>query len=197
MASAYALKHPERIEHLVLSDPWGFSEQHDVNKKPLHKRTIWSIIVKFSPYTFLRLAGPYGEELIRLFFNDFLQKFESYLDDRTIFVKYLQQINNNKNATGEAAFFNLLNGGPWAKFPMGERLKSGIKPDIPLTFLYGATSWMSRHYGKIIKHARPSSSYTHVELIHAGHHVNSDNASDFNRLVNEACQVLKSQSKSS
>lgn len=101
---------------------------------------------------------------------------------------------NSGNPSGEEAFRNLLDGGPWAKHPMGERVLSDMSSDIPLTFLYGEKSWMDNKYGKIIKEARPNSCYTEIVIIpFAGHHIYSDNALDFNLSVNEACKILKSK----
>ena len=48
----------------------------------------------------------------------------------------------------------------WAKYPMLHRI-SALREDVPLTFIYGARSWVDRHPGQIIKDNRKSSS---VEL---------------------------------
>jgi len=29
LSSAYAMKFPDRVEHLILADPWGFPERPD------------------------------------------------------------------------------------------------------------------------------------------------------------------------
>lgn len=141
----------------------------------------------------IRAAGPYGEWLIKKARKDILRKYENVVADQAVIGQYIYQCNSNRNATGEEAFRNLLEGGPWAKNPIGERLKEEIRDDIPITFLYGAKSWMNNTYGSIIKEARPHS-YTHIESVQfAGHHVYSDNALDFNQFVNEACKVLRTQ----
>lgn len=65
LASAYALKYPDKIQHLFLVDPWGFPE----NPKPDSERTrripTWvRIVVKmlspFNPLAVVRAAGPWG-----------------------------------------------------------------------------------------------------------------------------------------
>lgn len=117
------------------------------------------------------------------------------VDDIEVIGQYIYQCNSNRKSTGEQAFSNLLAGGPFAKHPIGERLKDGISEDIPITFLYGEKSWMtySNSYGTVIKEAR-GNCYTHIEsVVDAGHHVYSDNADDFNQFVIDACKVLKSQ----
>lgn len=142
----------------------------------------------------MRAAGPYGEWLINNARRNILAKYVNVVDDSEVIGQYIYQCNSNHNATGEEAFHNLLDGGPWPKHPIGERLKNEID-DIPITFLYGAKSWLtySNRYGAIVKEARERS-YTHIESVtNAGHQVFSDNADDFNRLVIDACRILKSQ----
>lgn len=193
LASSYAMKHPDRVEHLILADPWGFTDAPDLSNVAFWKRSLVKVFQKMTPLAIIRAAGPYGEWLIKKARADILRKYESVVEDQTVIAQYIHQCNSNRNPTGEEAFRNLLLGGPWAKHPMGERMKENMPKDIPITFLYGAISWMDNKYGKIIKDSRPDS-YTHIESIQfAGHHVYSDNALDFNQFVNDACCVLKSQ----
>lgn len=44
----------------------------------------------------------------------------------------------------------------WAKYPMLHRI-SALRSDVPLTFIYGARSWVDRHPGQIIKENRKDS----------------------------------------
>lgn len=146
------------------------------------------------PLAIIRAAGPYGEWLVKTMRKDILQKYEHIMEDQTVIAQYIQQCNIQNPASGEIAFKDLLEGGPWAKFPMGDRLVENLKDEIPVTFLYGAKSWMNNTYGEIIKESRKPTCYTHIEDIKfAGHHVYSDNAVDFNQFVNNACEVLKSK----
>lgn len=120
-----------------------------------------------------------------------MEKYQNIVDDPQVVATYIHQCNTD-NPTGEHAFKRLLQGGPWAKYPIGKRMKENFPPEVPVTFLYGAISWMNNIYGEIIKESRPNS-YTHIENIeNAGHHVYADNARDFNRFVLDACKVLKS-----
>lgn len=193
LASSYAMKHPDKIEHLILADPWGFTEVPDLTNVALWKKSLIKVFGKMTPLAIIRAAGPYGEWLVKKARADILRKYESVVEDQTVIAQYIHQCNSNRNPTGEEAFKNLLQTGPWAKRPIGERLKDGLSADIPLTFLYGKISWMDNKYGAIIKEARPDS-YTHIESIEfAGHHVYSDNALDFNQFVNDACKILKSE----
>lgn len=192
LATSYAMKYPDRVEHLILADPWGFTEARDMSAEPLWKRSLVKVFQKMAPLAIIRAAGPYGEWLVKKARKDILRKYEKAVEDQNIIGQYIHQCNSG-NPSGEEAFRNLLHGGPWAKHPIGERALSGMSNDIPITFLYGEKSWMDNKYGAIIREARPNS-YTEIVIIpFAGHHVYSDNALDFNQSVNEACRILKSK----
>lgn len=146
-----------------------------------------------APLGMMRAVGPFGEWLIHKARRDIMKKYENVVDDPSVIATYIHQCNTD-NPSGEYAFKKLLHGGPWAKYPIGERMKENLSPDIPVTFVYGAQSWMNNTYGLIIQESRPVSSYTHIEHVeNAGHHVYADNASDFNEYVLSACEVLKSK----
>lgn len=195
LATSYAMKYPERIEHLLLADPWGYTEARDMSGEPLWKRSLVKVFQKMAPLAVIRAAGPFGEWLIKKARKDILRKYEKAVEDHNVIGQYIYQC-NSANPTGEVAFHYLLHGGPWAKYPIGERVLSGMSSDIPITFLYGEKSWMDNKYGEIIKEERPNS-YTEVVIIpFAGHHVYSDNALDFNESVIKACKVLKSKRSS-
>jgi abhydrolase domain-containing protein 5 len=123
-----------------------------------------------------------------------MAKYENVVDDHRVIARYIHQCNSN-TPTGELAFKRLLDNGPWAKYPMGDRMKENFSKHIPVTFVYGDKTWMKTEYGDIIKNAR-SESYTRVEFVKdAGHHVYADNPEEFNSYVLEACEILKSQQK--
>lgn len=98
---------------------------------------------------------------------------------------------NSLRTTGEHAFHRLLHNGPWPANPIADRMRD-LHVDIPLTFVYGAKSWLDSTYGVTIKENRPHS-YTNIEIIDsAGHKVFSDDEILFNTIVLNACKVLKS-----
>ncbi len=61
---AYGIRHPSRVRHLVLADPWGFPKQPDEsdpeNQLPLWARAIRAVISPFNPLSSIRAAGPLG-----------------------------------------------------------------------------------------------------------------------------------------
>ena len=73
LSLSYAMSHPHRVRHLILSDPWGFPERFVeppppmVPSSPPPTRTMpmWAragavFMSKFNPFTHVRLAGPLG-----------------------------------------------------------------------------------------------------------------------------------------
>lgn len=192
LSTAYAMMYPETIEHLTLADPWGFNEKPDLSDRPLWQKSLIRVFGKVAPLGIVRAAGPFGEWLVSKARKDIMLKYENVVDDHRVIARYIHQCNSD-NPTGEIAFKRLLNGGPWAKHPIGERMKENFPSDIPVTFIYGGKTWMRTDYGEIIKDSRPES-YTNIEFVEgAGHHVYADNADDFNKYALNACNFLKSQ----
>jgi pimeloyl-ACP methyl ester carboxylesterase len=75
LASAYAMKFPERVEHIVLADPWGFPEQPPdaaekfVKRVPLWARTLIKIMEPFNPLAGIRAAGPWGKAMLGIYIS--------------------------------------------------------------------------------------------------------------------------------
>ena len=66
MASAYALRFPDRVAHLILADPWGFSElpsDAELAKRwPFFVKGIIFLLRPFNPLGILRFSGPLGRQ---------------------------------------------------------------------------------------------------------------------------------------
>lgn len=63
LATSYAISHPDRVEHVILADPWGFPEPKPDRKKkdiPLWAKAIAYSVRYFNPLTGIRIAGPFG-----------------------------------------------------------------------------------------------------------------------------------------
>lgn len=198
ITSCYALKYPDRVEHLILADPWGFTAAPDMKEHSFLRRSLIKIFTRFTPFSVVRAAGPLAPRFLRTTRPDIVGKFESVFDDhqKKIVSEYIYHCNNVKT-TGELAFHRLLRNGPWPASPIGEKVKGQICHKIPMTFIYGVNSWIDSSYGQIIKDSRPSS-YTQVEIVeNAGHKVFSDNEIAFNKLVIEACKILKTSTQES
>jgi hypothetical protein len=135
-----------------------------------------------------------GPVILRKGRPDIVEKYENVVEkhDKTI-AKYVYHC-NSKKITGELAFKHLLEVGAYPKRPMAERLIKNLDANIPVTVILGNESWIDNTYGPVLLAGRTDpKSYTHIENIEAGHQLFSDNAQEFNRIVLDACQVIKSQ----
>ena len=64
---------------------------------------------------------------------------------------------------------------------------NALKPQVPITFIYGARSWVDHNPGIQLKELREN---VHVHVIpRAGHHVYADNSDQFHEIVNQACEL--------
>jgi len=197
LSTAYTLKYPEHVSHLILAEPWGFPERPKELSEPLWYTVLFHILFKhFNPLTILRMAGPWGlEVLCRLRLEDIIQDFEEIFenkeDAKQAVSSYIYQ-SNVQDPTGESAFHSMMERFLWAKSPMLPRLKN-LPSQIQLTAIYGADSWMSATSKEEIMTQRGVNSnqedcFTNVEILeNAGHAVYS-NAQLFNNHVNKACQ---------
>lgn len=62
LASSYALKHPSRVQHLVLVDAWGFPEKPSELEftLPWWIKALATVSSFFNPFAGIRAAGPWG-----------------------------------------------------------------------------------------------------------------------------------------
>lgn len=195
LASAYALQHPDRVAHVILADPWGFPDRPGSDTSsasriqiPFWIRGIAYLLQPFNPLWIVRVSGPLGPKLVKRARPDIFQKFRATVDNAdTTIADYIYHC-NAQNPTGESAFHAMMESFGWAKFPMLHRI-SALRADVPITFIYGARSWVDRHPGQIIKETR-SDSFVELHVIKgAGHHVYADKCDEFNSLVLKACEA--------
>lgn len=112
LSSCYAVKYPERLEHLILVDAWGHDETPDFQDFPLWKKSVaYSVRLMCGPFSMMRSFGPLGEKLIKTLRPDLLEKFKDVVDESTI-SHYIYHC-NNANPSGEEAFHRFTIVGPW------------------------------------------------------------------------------------
>ncbi|OAD53858.1 Abhydrolase domain-containing protein 4 [Eufriesea mexicana] len=186
LAASYSMKYPERIKHLILADPWGFSEG-PVERTPWGPtwvKVISYMVEPLNPLWPVRAAGPFARP-------DIVKKFAPVLKDDTVVIsQYLHQC-NAQTPSGESAFHAMMQHFGWAKNPIVRRMDK-LNPEIPITLLYGSRSWIDNSSWETIKHTRISS-YINVQAINgAGHHVYADKSEIFNKYVLEACNLSDS-----
>jgi abhydrolase domain-containing protein 4 len=196
LSSSFTMRYPESVQHLALIDPWGFNKKPDMSRRTWLHKAMTRFYRIFPPFLMVRAAGPMGEFILLNVKStkDIMEKYKNFLKDPRVIGRYLHQC-NTRRPSGEIAFKNISDDGPWASKPMGERMKANFPRDIPLTFLYGKETQLRTDYGDIIKESR-NNCYTKVEFVErAEHFVFADNPEDFNKFVIEACAIIKNNKK--
>jgi abhydrolase domain-containing protein 4 len=65
LAASYAMDHPDRVQHLILADAWGFPErpakQENTRDIPWWVKAIAFTLKPMNPLFAVRAAGPYGQ----------------------------------------------------------------------------------------------------------------------------------------
>ncbi len=71
LSTSYALSYPKYVKQLVLIDPWGFERRPEniwntgrLQRVPVWLRSFSSVMMKLSPLSGLRAAGPLGNRII-------------------------------------------------------------------------------------------------------------------------------------
>ncbi|XP_035686442.1 (Lyso)-N-acylphosphatidylethanolamine lipase-like isoform X1 [Branchiostoma floridae] len=192
LAASYAIKHPGRVKHLILADPWGFPEKTEQAAKKFRAETpFWMrIIAPMLPHINLlaplRLAGPFGPQLLRAVRPDVRTKFADGFQDNTV-IDYLYHC-VAQPPSAETAFGTLQSEGwEWAKKPMLPRM-TRLDPNVPITFIYGADTWMDSRTGKQTAILRKGSYVDIIFIQNAGHHMYAEQYRDFNRELLRVCR---------
>ena len=194
IAASYAITFPNRVQHLILADPWGLTEKPSNGKPNKHSKLADKLGIFFSkfvnPLGVLRLAGPFGQWVIECTFADMLTHLESMNDfvlNRDTLTQYLNQINLHK-PTGEVAFISMVDGFYWAKNPMIKRIDA-LSDAVPMTLILAEKSWIDSIDEDLLKKSR-SNSYVNYQMIeNVGHELFAYNPKKFNCIVKEACAL--------
>ncbi|UJR22858.1 hypothetical protein I4U23_025887 [Adineta vaga] len=181
ISASYALTYPEYVKQLVLIDPWGIARRPDdiwqtgrLQRIPVWLRSFSSVMMRLSPLTGLRAAGPLGVPVIKYFRADLRTKFEKLFDDDRVLI-YLYHC-NAQLPTGEQAFRVISDCFAWAKEPMINRIHL-LDQRIPIHFLHGEQSWITAEASLSIQENR---SNVFVDIVEkAGHHIYADTPDEF------------------
>ncbi len=84
LAASYALKHPDRLGHVILVDPWGFpKEPKEIAPRrpiPWYIRGLFQVFKHFNPLAVLRLSGPWGMGAIARMRPELIHKFDDLFE---------------------------------------------------------------------------------------------------------------------
>ncbi|KAK9892122.1 hypothetical protein WA026_018324 [Henosepilachna vigintioctopunctata] len=151
ISTAYSIDYPERVLHLVLCDPWGFSDRKSYPTPRI--KALCFLYSKISPLTFIRALGRLGPWWIKTTCDDIVDNYNKVLNDQSVMSNYIYHC-NAQNPTGEKAFTTMVKKIGRARRPMIKRVNN-LKPDMPITIMYGTNTWMDKSMGPRIKELRP------------------------------------------
>ncbi|EFX66233.1 hypothetical protein DAPPUDRAFT_64905 [Daphnia pulex] len=175
IAGAYALQYPDRVLHVVLADPWGFP--YIPNGNDCIGITV--VNIPFTPIFYSNNSEPIGVIRMALFTQiPPNMNAEIYYDSEVSTKPGL----SNAQIT-EHLIMDLFE---WAKYPMVHRIPA-LRSDVPLTFIYGAESWVDR---PVFFHCSVEclNQEVFIQIIcGVGHHIYADKPEQFHRLVLTAC----------
>lgn len=200
LCASYAVKYPERINHLLLADPWGFTAlppeiENGQYVSPSGRTIPWWFFILFKIYNFFnplalfRVGGRYTLSLIKNRRRDICEPFNILWEkeEDNVSADYLHQANLH-TPSGESAFCTLAKYFFWSKLPFISRINE-LDSNIPLTAIYGGNSWMPSLTREEFEHARNGEGYSRSRMIEdVGHHVYSK-FTEFNSYVIRACKV--------
>lgn len=96
LATSYAINYPDRVKHLILADPWGFTEKPATFNIPLRYKIIANVLSYFNPLATVRAVGPIGPWLVRKMRSDISAKFSDKIEDKDAILEYIYQCNCQK-----------------------------------------------------------------------------------------------------
>ena len=192
IAASYAMSYPQRVQHLILADPWGLTEKPlDGKPNKYSDRTdqIGHFFSKYAnPLELLRIAGPFGQWVVDFSYPELVSIMTSVVGNKTTITQYLQQA-NLQTPTGEEAFKTMMDEFYWTKNPMIIRLDK-LSASVPMTLILAENSWVDKIDEDLLKTIR-SNSYVKYHIIkNVGHVLYAFNSNEFNEVVSEACLVV-------
>lgn len=197
LSSSYALRYPHRVAHLVLDDPWGFPV-YDPGRPRGKRMGHWMAPLqvyfnRFNVLSGLRASGLLGPFIMQAALSGAHSRFGHVVADPTAIPNYVYHC-NVRRPTGEEAFRNLSIYFGWTKNPMVHRFLE-LDPKVPVTFIYGKTTFITRSPAEYIKKNR-TNGYVDLQVFDdCGHNVHMDQPEKFNELVNKVCDLANSDSK--
>eukprot|EP01012_Entosiphon_sulcatum_P013786 TRINITY_DN18980_c0_g1_i1.p1 TRINITY_DN18980_c0_g1~~TRINITY_DN18980_c0_g1_i1.p1 ORF type:complete len:504 (-),score=48.04 TRINITY_DN18980_c0_g1_i1:124-1635(-) len=175
LAAAYATRYPHYVRHLLLEDPWG------VDRKPedwdqgvdWHWRVFANVMTSFNPLAFVRLAGPWGPDVLLNFHSDLAEKYRRlFRGAKRPVLDYIYHINALK-PEGEDAFATMTDNFAWSKRPLLERLPQELPKTVPVSIVWGSDSWLDVDSGRrLAEHIGatftmlPGGHHLHIECLH-------------------------------
>ncbi|XP_051123483.1 probable 1-acylglycerol-3-phosphate O-acyltransferase isoform X2 [Andrographis paniculata] len=197
VASKYAHKHPEHIQHLILVGPAGFASETEHQTEALTRfRSTWKGVIinhlwesNFTPQKLIRGLGPWGKGLVRRYTSS---RFGSYSEasllseeESRLLTDYMYHTLAAK-ASGELCLKYIFSFGA---FPRVSLLQCASKWKVPTTFVYGVGDWMN-YQGAVAARKKMKVPCEIIRVPQAGHFVFIDYPLAFHSAVVYACRKI-------
>ena len=200
IGTLYAMKYPEKIQHLILVEPWGFTELpfglagkaaidcnqcSQVNyysRVPFWIQATNFIISIFSPFLLLRcLPKSIGGWICSKILHCMAPSLSSRGKFKNPLKNYIYHC-ISLEASGEYAFMRLSLLYCWAKVPLVSRIGQ-LDENVPMSFIYGADSSVDHKTGFEVYHQRQESVVEVYMVQNSGHSVFMDCSERFCDIV--------------
>lgn len=187
---SYAISYPERLQHLILADPWGLTPK-PINKKRYNSNITDKLGSFFSniayPLTILRMLGPFSQWIVESTFPEMVANLTAFVGNKEIVIQYMYQM-NLQTPTGEGAFKTMMDEFYWVQHPLVKRMDS-LSETIPITLIWAEYTALDKIDEGLLKKLR-SKSYVKIHTVKGvNHEFFAYNSIEFNELINEACTL--------
>lgn len=191
IATLYAMKYPVQVRHLILVEPWGFTElpfsivgkavvcstEHEQapykSRIPFSLQALNHLISFLSPFLLLRcLPRKVGSWICGMILKMTAPILSSTKELNDSMSNYLYHCTSLR-ASGEYAFLKSSMLFFWAKSPLIERIKQ-LDDNVPVSFIYGGKSSVDHKTGFEVFHQRQQSIVEVYMVQNAGHNVFMD-----------------------
>ncbi|EGC32826.1 hypothetical protein DICPUDRAFT_49330 [Dictyostelium purpureum] len=186
VSACYALKYPNKVNTLLLCDPWGLPARPiDFEENlTMPKRLISKYLSIDASLSIVRKMGP---KLVSKFRRDLLMKFQHVFpieptdNTENIISDYIYHSNSLEPASGEHLFRMVSLPFGYASSPLFERMKQ-IDSNVNISFIYGEHSWIDPTPGFLLQKEMKNIKNIHM-LSRSGHHVYIDNLDEFHNSI--------------
>ncbi|KAK8677635.1 hypothetical protein V6N13_143161 [Hibiscus sabdariffa] len=190
VASKYALKHPEHVQHLILVGPAGFTSLESDSKSELvtRFRATWKGAIlnhlwesNFTPMKLIRGLGPWGPNLVRKYTA---ARFSPKYSAEGVLTEEQNILLTAAKASGELCLKYIFAFGAFARMPL---LNSASEWKVPTTFIYGTEDWMD-YKGAQEARKKMKVPCEIIRVPQAGHFVFLENPDGFHSAMSYACR---------
>ena len=137
LCACYAMKHPSRVQRLILASPVGLPPGDEARLIPIVE-LLWKWRV--GPTALVKALGPFASPAVRRGIRYRGIPHESPLHE-ALFARYCLQVWSSRTSLQKALFW-LLRPGAHPVLPLLHRLPDGLPPSVPLDLVYGDDDWM-------------------------------------------------------